>query len=135
MYLMGLNPGYTPLVYAQNPADFNAAVDAARRVEIGFNFASGIPPKKTSLSTAAINNPITKAVLDTTPVTNQEVDELTKKLEQLTVNYANLTSALLAQTATPQERRPAPRSTPRTTTTRTSTITCFNCGKQGHIIR
>ena len=135
MYLMGLNPGYTPLVYAQNPADLNAAIDAARRVEIGFNFASGIPPKKVSLSTAATDNPITKAVLDTTPVTNQEVDELTKKLEQLTVNYANLTTALLAQTATLQERRPAVRSTPRTTTTRTSTITCFNCGKQGHIIR
>ena len=134
MYLMGLNPGYTPLVYAQNPADFNAAVEAARRVEIGFNFASGTVPKKASLSTATSTS-IVKAILDPTPVTNQEVDELTKKLEQLTVNYANLTSALLAQTATPQERRLTPRTTPRTITNRTSTITCYNCGKQGHIIR
>ena len=117
MYLMGLNPAYTPLVYAQNPADFNAAVKAARRVEIGFNFASGTASKKASLSTATSSTSIVKAVLDPTPVTNQEVNELTKKLEQLTVNYANLTSALLAQTATPQERRLTPRTTPRTTTT------------------
>ena len=82
---------------------------------------------------------ITKAVLDTTPVTNQEVDELTKKLEQLTVNYATLSAALLAQTTTTtpvQEQRNltqrVPRPPPRQ---RNSQIICFNCGKPGHIIR
>ena len=67
---MGLNPAYTPLVYAQNPADFNAAIEAARWVKIGFNFASSTAPKKASLSTATSSTSIVKAVLDSTPVTN-----------------------------------------------------------------
>src|SRR5947209_808669 len=131
MYLMGLSPALTPLVYSQNPATFAEATEAARRTEIGYNFATGTMPKQTTS--------ITKAVLDTTPVTNQEVDELTKKLEQLTVNYATLSAALLAQTTTTtpvQEQRNltqrVPRPPPRQ---RNSQIICFNCGKPGHIIR
>ena len=38
-------------------------------------------------------------------VTNAEVDELTKKLEQLSINYANLMTALLAQPQQPPRRR------------------------------
>jgi hypothetical protein len=45
MFLMGLNPAYTPLVYSQNPADLNAAINSARTIEIGYNFATDRMPK------------------------------------------------------------------------------------------
>ena len=32
MYLMGLNPAYTAIVYSQNSQDVNAAINAARNV-------------------------------------------------------------------------------------------------------
>src|SRR5205823_13230958 len=37
MYLMGLNPMYTALVYTQNPGTYDDAVSAAKLVEVGFN--------------------------------------------------------------------------------------------------
>ena len=80
---MGLNPAYTPLVYAQNPVDLNAAVEAARTVEVGYNFATGVSPKmieSTLISTPAKEKP------------SNDVDDLTRKMEQLSINYANLTS-------------------------------------------
>ena len=89
MFLMGLNPTYTPLVYSQNPADLDAVINSARTIEIGYNFATGRIPK-------SINNPVS---VTPKPV-NNEVDELTKRMEQLSLNYANLTTALLAQTQT-----------------------------------
>ena len=39
---MGLNPAYTALVYARDPADIDEAIDVARMVEIGFNYATGM---------------------------------------------------------------------------------------------
>ena len=72
MFLMGLNPAYTPHVYARNPADLDAAIDAARLVEIGFNYASGTTNKSQGTTTASSS----KAKISKT-----EVDELTKKLE------------------------------------------------------
>ena len=83
MFLMGLNPAYTPLVYSQNPADLDAAINSTWTIEIGYNFASGKVPK--DISTTTVSTP--KNV-----VTNAEVNELTKKLEQLSINYANLTT-------------------------------------------
>ena len=44
MYLMGLNPTYTALVYTQNPETYKAAVNAAKLVEVGFNVTAGSMP-------------------------------------------------------------------------------------------
>jgi hypothetical protein len=52
MFLMGLNPAYTPLVYSQNPADLDATVNSARTIKIGYNFASGKASKDISITTA-----------------------------------------------------------------------------------
>ena len=99
MFLMGLNPAYTPLVYSQNPADLDAAVNSARTIEIGYNFATGRMPKNLNTTTS-----ITPATSKSTFASN-EVDELTKRMEQLSLNYANLTTALLAQPQAPPRRR------------------------------
>ena len=130
MYFMGINPAYTALVYAQNPATLVDAIEAAKRVEVGFNFASGTGPKKANTSSSTI----TKTLVENVPVVSSEVDELTKKLEQLTVSYANLSAVLLAQNATSTNagRSQNPRNGP---PPRNRNLTCFNCGKVGHFRR
>src|SRR5256885_4245545 len=84
MYLMELNPAYTALVYAQNPADFTGTVEAAKRVETGFNVASGsmFKPSKPEVATST-SSPITQTLIENTPVLQLEVEALTKKLKQL----------------------------------------------------
>ena len=67
----------TPLVSINAPADLNAAIDHARTVETGYNF-------KTPLEKSDAKD---------------EVDELTKKIEQLSLNYTTLVSALAVQPA------------------------------------
>ena len=84
---MGLNPAYTPMVYSTNPANLNAAVRSTRTVEIGFNFATGTFLKEKGTTSSQLLTP--------KPIDLSDVDELTRKLEQLTINYANLTTALL----------------------------------------
>src|SRR3989337_2036395 len=128
MFLMGLNPAYTPLVYSQNPADLDATVNSARTIEIGYNFASGKAPKDISITTVSTPKNV---------VTNAEVDELTKKLEQLSINYANLTTALLAQPQQLPRRRNQRTYNDATRRPRQnmSPITCYNCNREGHIAR
>ena len=128
MFLMGLNPAYTSLVYSQNPADLDVTINSARTIEIGYNFASGKALK--DFSTTTVSTP--KNV-----VTNAEVDELTKKLEQLSINYANLMTALLAQPQQPSRRRTEQtyNDTTRRSRQNMSPITCYNCNREGHIAR
>jgi hypothetical protein len=130
MYLMGINPAYTALVYAQNPGTFADTVEAAKRVEVGFNFASGTGPRKTVTSPSTI----TKTLIDNVLVVQTEVDELAKKLEQLTVSYANLSAVLLAQNAAPTNDR-RPQNSRNGPPPRNRNLTCFNCGKVSHFSR
>ena len=80
MFLYGLVSVLIPLVATANPADLAAAIERARIVETGYNYVL-------SKETTNFRN------------TTQEVDELTKKIEQLSLNYTTLTSALTAQPA------------------------------------
>src|SRR4051812_2498518 len=100
MFLMGLNPVYTPMVYAQAPNDLAATVNAARNIEIGYNFATGKIPRDTSITSSTLAVAAPKPTL----IVNTEINELTKKLEQLAINYANLSSVMLAQPQTPKRR-------------------------------
>src|SRR5947208_5196234 len=66
------------------------------------------------------------------------MDELTKKLEQLSLNYANTTAALLAQTKTPQQgQRQNYNGPPRNRNGQYSNnnIRCYNCNQLGHMSR
>ena len=105
MYLMGLNSAYTALVYAQNPVDFTETIEAAKCVETEFNVTSGsmFKPSKPEVATST-SNPITQTLIENTPVLQPEVEVLTKKLEQLSVGYANIASVLLAQNSNEQRR-------------------------------
>ena len=130
LYIMGLLPMYAPLVYAQNAQDLDATIEAARRVELGYGYASG-PKKRTT--TIDKSNIMGHDLLENSAVTSKELEDLSKKLEQLTVNYANIASALLVQ---PAGRGEPSRSFNRNGSRRnTSQLTCFNCNKVGHIAR
>ena len=76
MYLNGLAPLLTPLISTSALANLAATIKRTRTVETGYNYAPIIT-----------NN-------------NNEIDELTKKIEQLSLNYANVASALAVQPAT-----------------------------------
>src|ERR1044071_3470912 len=75
MYLFGLSPVLTPLVSTDNPADLNAAIERARTIKNGYNYT---PAKETNAQ-------------------ETEIDELTKKIEKLTLHYADIASVLTAQ--------------------------------------
>src|SRR5437764_13592926 len=134
MYLMGLNPTYTALVYNQNPGTYDDAVSAAKLVEVGFNVAAGSMPGLSKPEEATSNSRlITKAVVENALVSQPEMDALTKKLEELTVGYTNLTSVLLAQSNQAEQRRPRIQRTSQLA--RERTFTCYNCGREGHYSR
>jgi hypothetical protein len=124
MFLYGLIPMLTPLVATENPTSLEEAVERAKVVETGYNY---VPTKQVSFNTttATRNNPTIKDIVSdkaTGSSTTSDVDALTNQLQQLTLSYANLSSALLAQ---PNTKKPE----------RRNTITCYKCGKEGHIAR
>jgi hypothetical protein len=135
MYLFGLSPLLTPLVSTANVADLNAAIERARIVETGYNY---IPTGGTPTAFGGHK-------------ADFEIDELSKKIEQLSLNYATLTTALTAQPAqsnTRSYRPPTPTNNTRSYRPPTPTFnrsnqrntkredrTCYNCNKLGHIAR
>src|SRR4051812_39896733 len=78
MYLFGLSSALTPLVSTANPATLEAAIDRARLVEAEYNYT---PANRIGYNQGS------------------KVDDLTKKIEQLSLNYATLASALAVQPA------------------------------------
>ncbi|GES87833.1 Sel1 repeat family protein [Rhizophagus clarus] len=99
MYLYGLNLLLIPLVSTNNPDTLNAAITHANLVETGYNY---VPTKSVSLNipvTVKENAPlpITPIAGPTTSKSDPNVDALTQQLQQMTLNYTTLSSALLAQ--------------------------------------
>ena len=108
MYLYGLQSLLTPLVSVHNPGDLAAAIARAKAVETGYNY---VPNKALTVQVppTVVGNPsmpviATPTIKETTPVifttpenAESKIDALTKQMEQLTLNYANLTSVMLAK--------------------------------------
>jgi hypothetical protein len=144
MYLYGLIPLLTPLVATANPQDLAAAIERARAVETGYNY---IPTKEITVQAPSTvkENPITNPANNNLTTTPTDFDALSQQLQQLTLNYANLTTALMAQpTPTAQHgnrreqtsgRNNRPYSNRTYNNNRTTNLTCYNCGKPGHIVR
>ncbi|GBB87478.1 hypothetical protein RclHR1_13970001 [Rhizophagus clarus] len=137
MYLYGLNPLLTPLVSTNNPTTLNDAITRAKLVETGYNY---VPTKSVSLNVpvAVKENaplPITPVAGSSTSKNDPDVDALTQQLQQLTLNYATLSSALLAQNNSNNNSKPRNfRATTEKARDKTK-LTCFKCGKVGHISR
>ena len=102
MFLYGLDPLLTPLVSTNNPANLNAAMERAKVVETGYNY---VPTKQISLNVpaATMENPAINAIIQPQPAPKtkipdpgNELEALTQQMQQLSLNYANLSAALLA---------------------------------------
>ena len=137
MFLYGLNPLLTPLVSTNNPANLNAAMERAKVVETGYNY---VPTKQISLNVpvATVENPTINAITQPqpTPKTKEpspgnDIELLTQQMQQLSLNYANLSAALLAQTAPVTPAKPKEYRNEKMV----KIITCYKCGKPGHIAR
>ena len=74
------------MVHMQPANDLNALVNHARNAETGFNYAQ-LGPSVTGVrkSEKSTNN---------VPTPESAIEELTKQMQQLTVNYANMYSAM-----------------------------------------
>jgi hypothetical protein len=122
MYLFGLNPLLTPIVAAGRPGIVDAAMDGARTVETGYNY---VPTKDVSLKvppTAQVN-PLPQPVEQPKAVA-PDVDALTEQLQQLSLNLAMMAKSTNNKPRVSfQDRSNRP------------PITCFKCGKEGHIAR
>src|SRR5439155_2501791 len=82
MFLYELVPVLTSLVFTDNLQMLIAAIERAKTVETGYNY---VPSKE--LTPFGNSN----------SASNQEIDDLTKKIKQLSLNYVTLTTALAAQ--------------------------------------
>src|SRR5215204_925495 len=65
------------------------------------------------------------------PDPGNELEALTQQMQQLSLNYVNLSAAILAQTTQAAPMRIRENQYERTA----KTFTCYNCGKPGHIAR
>jgi hypothetical protein len=88
IFLYGLNPILTPMITLANPNTLNDAIDYAKRAESGYQFN----PMYFNPN-AATNNP-----------TNDAINKLTRQMEQISLNYAEISSAM-STPAEPVERR------------------------------
>ena len=139
MFLHGLRHTLIPFVSMKDPATTAEAIEVARKIEAGFNLSS-IKSEETPTSGSS------KGKEKDETKKEDEINALTQQLQQLTLNYANLTSAFMAQaggTNTSQSlpprnnnrysnfSTPPPRRAPRDL----SDITCYRCGRNGHYAR
>src|SRR5215213_6146813 len=90
MFLHELKHTLIPFVSMKDPATTQEAMDAARKIESEFNLSSN-KSKETSTSSS-----IKGKEKDETKK-EDEINTLTQQLQQLTLNYANLTFTFMAQ--------------------------------------
>src|SRR3984957_10476365 len=139
-----LSPTLTPMVHMQNPVDVAAAIVAARNAEIGFNYAATTTamPTLPSNSMSTIPSLITPSI-QSKPV-ESDIDKLTKQMEQLSLNYAQISAALIAQTKPIRRNNFNNRSTQYNTQHNSQSnnqydnqkhLQCYGCGQLGHIKR
>ncbi|CAB5379958.1 unnamed protein product [Rhizophagus irregularis] len=146
MFLFGLTPTITPMVHLQDANTLSDVIGNARKVETGLNYAH-LGPSVTGIATKV-------ATVSTTPAKTESpqmeaIEALTQQMQKLSLNYANLSSALLAQTQPIQPQpvrriQPARYTQPNNLTqtfrpnrprTDIRDIECYRCGEKGHYAR
>ena len=143
-FLNGLKPVLVSQTVVANPANLAAAIEQAKLVEAGVNYTMlnlmALP--STSLPSAENKTANSLSIPTTTTIPPQEtslkedINALTQQMQQLTLNYANISAALVAQPRQPRpfrSNRQAPQN--RAPPPQNKDIVCFACGKKGHISR
>src|SRR5260364_116821 len=117
-----LRPATLPILLTHNPANLNDLFNLAKTYEQGADFATNADP--------SVNNPNIAAC-------EKEIEQLTKQMNQMSLKYASIASALSAQT----ELQYHPKQTkqfyqkPRPTNNSRPNVICYRCSEQGHYAR
>ena len=139
-YINGLKPFLVGQVVIGNADTLNATITRAKLVELGVNTTLLTATPATASTTEPI--PATTTTVKPTPQVD-EMEALTKQMQQLALNYANLSSVLMVQQGTPRNTRLRPNNNNQnrqngqvpTQNSFNPNITCFRCGNVGHISR
>ena len=100
-YMNGLLPTYVSQVVLASPGNLNAAVTRAKLVETGIKITlqnAGLTPPINAITPTVNANTTTVtpiAPISAAPTPEATLDELTKQIQQLSLNYANLYSAFI----------------------------------------
>ena len=113
MYLQGLKKDLSLLVAVNNPANIDAAIQRAKEIEAGQYYTSNYKDKEDETSTGL----------------KDDVDNLTKKFEQMSLNLVDILAALGGETKEKPERKLFRRNKSPTR----KEIICYRCGEKGHI--
>ncbi|GBC14645.1 ribonuclease H-like domain-containing protein [Rhizophagus irregularis DAOM 181602=DAOM 197198] len=104
-YINGLKSFLVGQVVIGNTDTLEATITRAKLVELGVN------------TTLLTTTPVTTSTIEFIPTTTttvkptpqvDEMEALTKQMQQLALNYANLSSVLMVQQSTPRNTRPRP---------------------------
>ena len=118
----GLCPTTLPILLTDNPNALARLLELARTYEQGTDFATNADPDPSNPNAAAYE---------------KEIEELTKQMNQMSLNYASIASALSAQTE-PTYRPKQPTQfyqKPRPTNNSRPNVVCYRCSEKGHFAR
>ena len=155
-FLNGLSPAYVSQVVISNPATLDDAITRAKLVETGSKLAlqnmemlpqSTLTPVTISSfpnATTSVTPPVNTVI----PTPDAALEELTKQMKELSLNYANLYSAFRNgngnNATTNRNNRVAFNNNNRNNnranfssnqTNNVSNVQCYNCGTLGHYAR
>ena len=110
-----------------SPADLAAAITRAKLVETGVKVAL-----QSNLLTQT--TPVSEVTTKTSSPAEVSLEALTKQMEQLSINYANLSSTMNNNKNRNRNYRTRPQVSFGNNNNRAN-LQCYNCGKMGHIAR
>lgn len=110
----GLRPEILPILLLHNPTTLEDMLKFAQVHEQGMDFANDAVP---SCPTTTRNY-------------EKEIEQLTKQMQQMSINYATIASALVAQT-----EKNSPQASTSKPSSKAKDFSCYKCGEPGHIAR
>src|SRR5688572_20632720 len=115
MFIYRLSPLLISLVASNDPGTLSNAIERAKVVETSYNYI----PNSTSASGSS----------------EKKVDGLAEQVQKLTLNYTDLTTALLAKLADRNNEPNPRRNNNNNNNNNRPLVKCYKCGKLGHIAR
>ncbi|GBB94652.1 hypothetical protein RclHR1_23990006, partial [Rhizophagus clarus] len=140
-FINGLSPIYVSQVVLASPATLAAAIERAKLVESGVKYTllNAMPKEEapifsTSQSVVA-PAPVPASVNQVENSLQNELDALTKQMQQLSINYANLSVSVIRTPRFNQSNNRTPRPKNINKPRNKREVTCFKCEKLGYYAR